>query len=170
MTRAWHAHPRRAARGALAVEAAFVLPVVIAGAMMFMELANIGLTIDMGNTALERALQGFRPQGAGGIDDAGMAARIRQRMAAASHGYLTESNISNVSVERFSSLDAMGKGGDDDSAQDAAAGTSPVPVWRVTVDIRKNFVTPIPRLLVQENAMFRYRYQQLLGYLPGEES
>ncbi|MET0268750.1 MAG: hypothetical protein ABW202_24430, partial [Duganella sp.] len=52
--------PVQRQRGALAVEAAFVLPVVLTGAMMVFELAYIGLTIDMGNTALERAIQQFR--------------------------------------------------------------------------------------------------------------
>ncbi len=156
-------------RGVLAVEAAFVLPVVIAGAMMFMELASIGLTIDIGNTALERALQEFRPAGAAGVDMDDMEDRIRQQMAAASHGYLTAGNIVEVSVERFSSLDAMGKGGD--SAADTSSSTQQqVPVWRVTVDIRKDFITPIPRLMALENTNFRYRYQQLLGYLPKETS
>jgi hypothetical protein len=167
---------RRATRGArqrgvLAVEAAFVLPVVIAGAMMFMELASIGLTIDIGNTALERALQEFRPAGAAAIDTDDMEARIRQQMAAASHGYLTASNIVEVSVERFSSLDAMGKGGESATADTSASTTQQqVPVWRVTVDIRKDFITPIPRLMALENTNFRYRYQQLLGYLPKEQS
>ncbi|GAB4063406.1 hypothetical protein [Uliginosibacterium sediminicola] len=160
---------RGAQRGVLAVEAAFVLPVVIAGAMMFMELASIGLTIDIGNTALERALQEFRPAGAAGVDMDDMEDRIRQQMAAASHGYLTAGNIVEVSVERFSSLDAMGKGGD--SAADTSSSTQQqVPVWRVTVDIRKDFITPIPRLMALENTNFRYRYQQLLGYLPKETS
>lgn len=156
----------RRQRGTLAVEAAFVLPVVIAGAMMFMELASIGLTIDIGNTALERTLQEFRPAGAAGIESDGMEARIRQQMAAASHGYLAESNIVEVSVERFSSLDAMGKGSNSEADTAQSSSQQQVPVWRITVDIRKDFITPIPRLLVMDNATFRYRYQQLLGYLP----
>lgn len=155
--------------GALAVEAAFVLPVVIAGAMMFMELANIGLTIDMGNTALERAIQAFRATDAETGETESMEAQIRQRMAMASHGYLSEANIASVSVERFSSLDEMGGGKTDEDEDSATTSTKRVPVWRITVDVRKDFITPIPNLLVTDNATFRYRYQQLLGYLPAEE-
>ncbi|MBT0570729.1 hypothetical protein KIK84_10340 [Curvibacter sp. CHRR-16] len=166
-------------KGALAVEAAFVLPVVIAGAMMFMELANIGLTIDMGNTALERAIQDFRTSSSKTSDIDSMEKQIRQNMAAASHGYLSQANIASVSVERFNSLDAMGGGQADEEDEDSSSSSgssssssqsssSSVPVWRITVDVRKDFITPIPRLLVMDNATFYYRYQQLLGYLPAE--
>ncbi|THF67576.1 hypothetical protein E6C76_02385 [Pseudothauera nasutitermitis] len=160
----------RLQRGALAVEAAFVLPVVITGTMMFMELANIGLTIDMGGTALERALQQFRQDDSGTLDTAAMEPLVRQRMAAASHGYLSEDNIASVNVESFNSLDAMGGGTTDEEEDDDEGGsTDRVPIWRVTVDIRKDFITPLPRLLVTESSVFRYRYQQLLGYLPAED-
>lgn len=160
--------PTRRQRGALAVEAAFVLPVVIAGIMVFMELANIGLTIDMGSTALERALQQFRSD-TSGLQSGTMESLVRQRMVNASHGYLSESNIASVSVESFSSLDAMGGGtsSTDDDTEDSDSSTE-VPVWRVTVDIRKDFITPLPRLLSIDSNAFRYRYQQLLGYLPTE--
>lgn len=173
-----HGRPARLAgnarqRGALAVEAAFVLPVVLTGAMMVFELAYIGLTIDMGNTALERALQQFRADPPAVLQPGSMQALLRQRMVAASHGYLEANNIAAVSVENFASLDAMGGGvpvaggnGNGDPTGDDNAG---VPVWRVTVDIRKEFITPIPRLLAIDSGAYRYRYQQLLGYLPGEE-
>lgn len=156
------AHRRPRQRGSLSVEAAYVLPVIIAAAMMFMELANIALAIDMGGTALERAIQQLRRDDGPALAAAEMESALRQRMAAASHGYLSEDNIATVSVERFSSLDEMGGGhAEEDRGDD-------MPVWRVTVDIRKDFITPLPRLLNLDSGAFRYRYQQVLGYLPAE--
>lgn len=174
--------PVQRQRGALAVEAAFVLPVVLTGAMMVFELAYIGLTIDMGNTALERAIQQFRADPANVLEAGRMQSLLRQRMVAASHGYLEDSNIAAVNVENFASLDAMGGGtasgtasGNDsgsgaEQSGGAASAATDVPVWRVTVDIRKDFITPLPRLLAIDSGAFRYRYQQMLGYLPAENS
>ncbi len=148
----------RLARGAVAVEAAFALPVIIAGAMMFIELGNIGLTIAMGGTALERAIQQLRAEAA----NAGtMELRMRKGMAAASHRFLDDTDIAAVAVERFTSLDAMGAGG---TAKGTASRT--VPVWRITVEIRKDFITPLPRLLGTGGTAFRYQYQQWLDNAP----
>lgn len=163
-------HARRFLRGqhgSLSVEAAYVLPVVIAAAMMFMELANIGLTINMGASALERAMQQFRQDGAAGLQDGGaIESLVRARMVAASHNYLDDENIATVEVERFASLDAMGGGGAEDETEAAAATLTNVPAWRIEVDVRKDFITPLPRLLGVDSGAFRYRYQQVLAYLP----
>jgi len=154
----------RGHRGSLSVEAAYVLPVVIAAAMMFMELANIGLTINMGASALERAVQQFRQDGAAGMQDGGaIESLVRTRMVAASHNYLDDENIATVEVERFASLDAMGGGAEDETQ---AAALTNVPAWRIEVDVRKDFITPLPRLLGVDSGAFRYRYQQVLAYLP----
>lgn len=156
--------PRRQ-RGSLSVEAAYVLPVIIAAAMMFMELANIGLTINMGASALERAVQQFRQDGPASLADGGaMESLLRERMAAASHNYLDESNIATVEVERYTSLDAMGGSTEDEEATPNAFSSQPA--WRIEVDIRKDFITPLPRLLGVDSSAFRYRYQQVLAYLP----
>lgn len=155
----------RGQRGSLSVEAAYVLPVVIAAAMMFMELANIGLTINMGASALERAVQQFRQDGAAGMQDGGaIESLVRTRMVAASHNYLDDENIATVEVERFASLDAMGGGSAEEETQ--AAALTNVPAWRIEVDVRKDFITPLPRLLGVDSGAFRYRYQQVLAYLP----
>lgn len=158
---------RNRQRGALAVEAAYVLPVIIAAAMMFMELANIGLTINMGGSALERAVQQLRRTDPAILTAEAMESRLRTDMAAASHGYLGEDNIAIIKVEQFSSLDQMGTGRTE--ADDASTKTD-VPVWRITVDIRKDFITPLPRLLAIDSSAFRYRYKQVLGNLPLSES
>lgn len=151
-------------RGALSVEAAYALPVIIAAAMMFMELANVGLTINTGASALERAVQQFRRDNLRGMpDDETMRTLLRERMVAASHHYLKAENIATVEIERFASLDAMGGGGEDDEEEALVAG---LPAWRIEVDIRKDFITPLPRLLGVDSRAFRYRYQQVLAYLP----
>ena len=168
-------------RGALAVEAAYVLPVVIAALMMLIELIHVGLTINMGSSALERALTQFRSETTlTQASISGMDGQLRQRMAAASHNYLTEDNIATVDIEHFVNLDALGggraskqanssgqSGGSDDIAAAMAAQTD-VPAWRIAVDIRKEFITPLPRLLGLDSNAFRYRYEQVLSYLPVE--
>lgn len=150
-----------AARGAVAIEAAFALPVIIAGAMMFIELGNIGLTIAMGGTALERAIQ---PLGAETAGAGAMALRLRKGMAAASHHFLDDTDIAAVAVERFTSLDAMGAGS---TAPAKGSASRNVPAWRITVEIRQDFITPLPRLLGTGGTAFRYQYQQ---WLPGATS
>jgi hypothetical protein len=163
---------RRHQRGAIAVEAAFVLPVVIVAAMMFIELANIGLTINLGASALERAVQQFRRDGVEDlIANGDLAGRVRERMVAASHGYLEADEVIEVEVESFASLDAMGGGSDNNSDEDdeSAVGiNSGIPAWRINVGIRKNYITPLVSLLGVENNTFGYRYQQVLSYLPGD--
>lgn len=156
-----------AARGALAVEAAFALPVIIAGAMMFMELGNIGLTIAMGNTALDHAIRRLHAEAAYAPDPTSMTQRVRLGMAAASHRFLDDSHIAAVAVERFTALDAMGAGS---AASAGRTASRAVPAWRVTVEIRKDFITPLPRLLGTGGTAFRYQYQQWLDKLPAQAS
>jgi hypothetical protein len=154
--------------GTLAVEAAFVLPVIITGAMMVMELAYVGFTVDIGSTALEHAVQQFRADASSSLEAGRAEPLIRERMVAASHGYLNDGNIASVNVESFASLDEMGGG--TPVTQKSNSNVRAVPILRITVDIRKDFITPLPQLLSISNGAFRYRYQQLLGYLPTESS
>ena len=165
--------PRGAAgrrRGVVSVEAAFVFPVLIIAAMVVMELANVALTIDMGEVALQRAVQQFRRNGA--PDDEGEDT-LRSAMADASQGYLTKANISTVSIERFDSLDAMGSDSEEEDEEDEDQGKSDFsrlpPAWRITVDIRKGFITPLPHMLLFFENEFHYRFEQVLSYLPNQE-
>lgn len=163
------ARRRRGSRGSLAVEAAYVLPVVIAAAMMFMELANIGLTINVGASALERAVQQFRQDGVTALQSGqGMQALLRERMARAAHNYLDEADIATIDIEPYATLDAMG-GGNAAGEEGGIGANTGVPAWRISVDIRKDFITPLPRLLGMDSNAFRYRFQQVLAYLPATE-
>lgn len=148
------------------MEAAFALPVIIAGAMMFIELGNIGLTVAMGSTALDRATQQLRTQTTGTVrpaDVGSLERRLRHGMAAVSHRFLDETDIAAVAVERFTSLDAMNAGR---TTTASAAASRTVPAWRITVEIRKDFITPLPRLLGTGGTAFRYQYQVWLDNLP----
>ncbi len=162
---------RSGSRGSLAVEAAYVLPVVIAAAMMFMELANIGLTINVGASALERAVQQFRQDGVTALQSGqGMQALLRERMARAAHNYLDEADIATIDIEPYATLDAMGGGNAAGTEGEGGMGANTgVPAWRISVDIRKDFITPLPRLLGMDSNAFRYRFQQVLAYLPATE-
>ena len=154
----------------VSVEAAFVFPVLIIAVMVVMELANVALTIDMGEVALQRAVQQFRRNGA--PDDEGEST-LRSAMAEASQGYLTQADISTVSIERFDSLDAMGAGSEEEGEEGKGQGGSDFsrlpPAWRITVDIRKGFITPLPRMLTFFENEFHYRFEQVLSYLPNQE-
>lgn len=155
--------------GVLAVEAAYVLPVVIAAAMMFIELAHIGLIINMGSGAFDRAVQQFRQDGVASLAAGGMEELLRQRISAESHNYLSEDEIATVDIQSYATLDAMGGGSASAKDGDAGARTN-VPAWHIAVDIRKDFITPLPRLLGVDSGAFRYRYEQVLAYLPQQES
>lgn len=158
----------------IAVEAAFAFPVIIIAAMIAMELANIALTINMGDIALQRAVQKVRNDDSWGTGGEGV---IRSYMIAASHGYVTDNNIVNVEVEEFESLDEMGQalaedgggGSSEDEKDEEENEDSTYPAWKITVDIRKDFITPLPRMLAAYDNDFQYRFEQILCYLPRQD-
>jgi hypothetical protein len=131
----------------VAVEAAFVLPVLIAGAMMFVELSHMALTIHRGSAALARAVEQFRRDAGLERPAARAEALLRARMAAAARTDLAPDSIVAVSLEPVATPDAP------EHSQPS--------LWRVTVDIRQAFVTPLPGLLSIDSDAFRYRYQQV---------
>ncbi|MFT4265836.1 MAG: hypothetical protein QM586_01225 [Xenophilus sp.] len=130
---------RHVCRGALAIEAACVLAVVIVAVMMLVELVHIGLTISMGHHALDNALQQLRHDDPSGPPASDMAARLRTLMVAGSHGCLGEDEIAVVRIDPYASLDEH-------------VGSA----WRISVDLRKRFVTPLPRLMGIRSQAFRY--------------
>lgn len=167
--------------GAIATETAFLIPVVLVGIMMFMELARIMLTISIGSTAMDAAIQSLRREDR--LDVASVKTLVAERMADRrySYGYLDPDDI-RIEVEHFDSLEALGGGqsvddraasgsvqGEDD---DAIRTSQSRPVWSITVDVRKQYITPLPTFLTLEDA-FRYRFKQVLGHLDeteGQES
>ncbi|WP_204524250.1 TadE/TadG family type IV pilus assembly protein [Corticimicrobacter populi] len=167
--------------GAIATETAFLIPVVLVGIMMFMELARIMLTISIGSTAMDAAIQSLRREDRLDVDS--VKTLVAERMADRrySYGYLDPDDI-RIEVEHFDSLEALGGGQsvDDRAASGSAQGedddairaSQSRPVWSITVDVRKQYITPLPTFLTLEDA-FRYRFKQVLGHLDeteGQES
>ena len=140
----------RDGRGVSAVETAFAFPVILAAFFIIVEFANMALTIQVGESAVSSALLRFRDAG-----ELGASAEndIRQGIAAYSFGYLKPSNVSRVTVEAYESLDALGNpGGTNGAGEDDEEGTaeadSSYPAWKVVVVISKDFITPLPRLIL----------------------
>lgn len=158
-------------RGVIATETAFLIPVVLVGIMMFMELARIVLTVGIGNTALNGAVHSLRQET--GLTPDTVKELVAERMVEQgfSYGYLLPGDV-EVAVEHFDSLEALG--GKESTAQTGEPQEDDIrpslsrPVWIITVDVRKPYITPLPTFLTLEN-VFRYRFKQVLGYLEQDE-
>ncbi|MFT4302882.1 MAG: pilus assembly protein [Desulfovibrio sp.] len=158
---------RHSQRGVISVEAAFAFPSIIMLAMIAFEFVNVVLTIDMGDVALQSAVQQARLEET--LTEDSFESVVRKGIVTLSHGYLTQDNITNVDVRRYSSLSTLrstGEEEDADSANEKGTKGTTFPAWKVTVDIRKPFLTPLPRLMAYTENEFEYRFEQVLGYLP----
>lgn len=158
-------------RGVIATETAFLIPVVLVGIMMFMELARVMLTVGIGSTAMDAAIQSLRSEST--LTEASIESLVAARMTDRqySYGYFEPGDI-DVMVEHFDSLEDLGGVGsiaekdkkDPDAADDPIKASQSRPVWSVTVDVRKKYISPLPTFLTLEDA-FRYRFKQVLGHL-----
>lgn len=158
----------RDGRGVSAVETAFAFPVILAAFFIIVEFANMALTIQVGESAVSSALLRFRDAGELGVSAEN---DIRQGIAAYSFGYLKPSNVSRVTVEAYESLDALGNpGGTNGEGEDDEEGTADAdnsyPAWKVVVVISKDFITPLPRLILTNRKDFTYRYERVIAYYP----
>ena len=153
----------RDGRGVSAVETAFAFPVILAAFFIIVEFANMALTIQVGESAVSSALLRFRDAG-----ELGASAEndIRQGIAAYSFGYLKPSNVSRVTVEAYESLDALGNPGGTNGEEGTAEADSSYPAWKVVVVISKDFITPLPRLILTNRKDFTYRYERIIAYYP----
>lgn len=151
-------------RGVIATETAFLVPLVLVGIMMFMELARVMVTITVGSTAMDAVVQSLRQEKSLTPDTVKQLIIDRMANKKFSYGYLSPKDI-EVEVDHYPSLDSLGiaNGAVQDGEELVPASKSRA-VWSITVDIRKNYITPLPRLLTLED-MFRYRFKQVLGYL-----
>ncbi|QTF10890.1 hypothetical protein HC231_19650 [Brenneria izadpanahii] len=150
----------RSARGAIAVEVAFLAPVVLVGVMMLFELARIGLVIAIGSAALDKAVQSFRLDDLNTGSAEQMATRLKERMVSAAYGYLQQDDLT-VSVLHFDNLSQLG-GLEIATDEDDADEVNTLPVWSVTVQIKKAFLTPLPEVLTLGDT-FRYQYKHVFG-------
>ncbi|RLM22569.1 hypothetical protein BIY28_09310 [Brenneria goodwinii] len=150
----------RSTRGVIAVEVAFLVPVVLVGVMMLFELARIGLVIAVGSAALDKAVQTFRLDDLDANGASVMETNLKERMIGASYGYLQEDDLT-VSVLHFDSLSQLG-GLEIASDEDDSGAANTLPVWSVTVQIKKAFLTPLPQVLTLGDT-FRYQYKHVFG-------
>lgn len=150
-------------RGVVAIEIAFLVPVVMIGVMMLFELARIGLIIAIGSAALDKAVETFHRDNQGNDNAEQMSLLLKQRMVDAGYGYLTERDLT-VNVLHFDNLNQIGGLTDssNDEAVEAEQNTTTLPVWSVTVQIEKAFITPLPEVLTLGDT-FRYQYKHVFG-------
>ncbi|MFP9231198.1 hypothetical protein A0E43_03200 [Pectobacterium cacticida] len=156
----------RSAQGVAATEVAFLVPVILVGVMMLFELARIGLVIAIGSAALDNAVQSFRLDDLATESEEQMANDLKKRMVEASYGYLQNSDLT-VSVLHFDNLNRLGglMTDEDDSAQskDSNEGiASSLPIWTVTVQLRKAFISPLPEVLKLGDT-FGYQYKHVFS-------
>ncbi|TYL40949.1 TadE/TadG family type IV pilus assembly protein [Dickeya sp. ws52] len=152
----------RSGRGVISTELAFLAPVMLVGVMMLFELARIGLVIGIGSVALDKAVQSFRFDALDTGTANEMTEQLRRRMVEAGYGYISDEDLS-VNVLHFDNLSELG--GLALSGQDEGQGSKNVqtlPVWSVTVQIKKAFLSPLPEMLSLGNA-FRYQYKHVFG-------
>lgn len=162
MPKRWRAHliAWRTAHGVISTELAFLAPVMLVGVMMLFELARIGLVIGIGSVALDKAVQSFRLDDVNNQDASEMTDQLRSRMVDAGYGYITADDLS-VSVLHFDNLSELGGLTISDEEQ-GEKNVQTLPVWSVTVQIKKEFISPLPEVLSLGNT-FRYQYKHVFG-------
>ncbi len=85
----------RSQRGSVAVESAFLLPVILTTAMMVFEIARYALIIVIGGLALDTALNGLRQRSDLVLSrDGDVGAIIKAGMLVAAYGYLDADGLS----------------------------------------------------------------------------
>lgn len=155
----------RAAHGVVATEVAFLVPVAMVGVMMLFELARIVLVIAVGSAALDKAVQGFRFDNLSAASPEQMSTRLKTSMVDSAYGYLSADNLT-VNVLHFENLNQLGgftaSGTASNDTPNGEENTTTLPVWSVTVQIEKAFITPLPEVLTL-GTTFRYQYKQVFG-------
>lgn len=134
--------------GRISLLTALVLPVLLAGGMMFVELAGIGLTVHAGRADLMQGLNALSAKELATLPPTQLAARLERDLDMRLWGVFHISAMRHLEVERL-------------MIPSPQKGMSQTPALRVTLNLRRDFITPIPRLLVSGNRSFRYRFQHL---------
>ncbi|WP_300002973.1 hypothetical protein [uncultured Cedecea sp.] len=144
--------------GVIATEVAFLCPVILVGVMMLFELVRVGLVVGVGSVALDKSVQSFRLDDLKASSPSQMADNVKSRMVDSSFGYLNDDDLT-VSVLHFDNLSHLGGlaiATEEEETEDN------LPVWSVTVQIKKSFLTPLPEVLSLGDA-FRYQYKHVFG-------
>lgn len=145
-------------QGVIATEVAFLCPVILVGVMMLFELVRVGLVVGVGSVALDKSVQSFRLDDLKSSSASQMADNLKSRMVDSSFGYLNDDDLT-VSVLHFDNLSHLGGLA---IATEEEETESNLPVWSVTVQIKKSFLTPLPEVLSLGDA-FRYQYKHVFG-------
>lgn len=147
-------------QGVIATEVAFLCPVILIGVMMLFELVRVGLVVGVGSVALDKSVQSFRLDDLKATSATQMADNLKSRMVDSSFGYLNDDDLT-VSVLHFDNLSHLG-GLTIATEEEEDATEGNLPVWSVTVQIKKSFLTPLPEVLSLGEA-FRYQYKHVFG-------
>ncbi|MCS3430171.1 hypothetical protein [Klebsiella sp. BIGb0407] len=148
--------------GVIATEVAFLTPVVLVGVMMLFELVRVGLVVGVGSVALDKSVQSFRLDDLKASTTTQMADNLKSRIVDSSYGYLNNEDLT-VSVLHFDNLSHLGGLAIATEEEEEEEETeSNLPVWSVTVQIKKSFLTPLPEVLSLGEA-FRYQYKHVFG-------
>jgi len=146
--------------GVIATEVAFLCPVILVGVMMLFELVRVGLVVGVGSVALDKSVQSFRLDDLKASSTTQMADNLKSRIVDSSYGYLNDDDLT-VSVLHFDNLSHLG-GLTIATEEEQEESESNLPVWSVTVQIKKSFLTPLPEVLSLGEA-FRYQYKHVFG-------
>lgn len=146
-------------QGVIATEVAFLCPVILVGVMMLFELVRVGLVVGVGSVALDKSVQSFRLDDLKASSTTQMADNLKSRIVDSSYGYLNDEDLT-VSVLHFDNLSHLG--GLAIATEEEEESEENLPVWSVTVQIKKSFLTPLPEVLSLGEA-FRYQYKHVFG-------
>jgi len=146
-------------QGVIATEVAFLCPVILIGVMMLFELVRVGLVVGVGSVALDKSVQSFRLDDLKASSTTQMADNLKSRIVDSSYGYLNDEDLT-VSVLHFDNLSHLGGLAIATEEEEESEGN--LPVWSVTVQIKKSFLTPLPEVLSLGEA-FRYQYKHVFG-------
>lgn len=144
----------------MAIEAVFLMPAVLAGALMLFEIVRMALIVVIGTLALETSLNTLRLAVSPPLNDRAFVQQVvTLGMVVASYGCLSPGDV-RVKVEAYPGLGEFGLGiGGQGSA-------TKIPIVVVDVNLELDWITPVPNL-VGFGGQFTHRYHQVLGNLYG---
>lgn len=146
----------RSQRGSVAVESAFLLPVILTTAMMVFEIARYALIIVIGGLALDTALNGLRQRSDLVLSrDGDVGAIIKAGMLVAAYGYLDADGLS-VQTRTYPGLSKFGDAGSD------AEKDPDYQVLTVEVVVDQDWITALPTFLGLPER-FSHTYRQVWG-------
>ena len=156
MRRVFRSGTARGQRGSVAVDSAFLLPVILTAAMLVFEIAHYALVIIIGGLALNTALNGLRERSDAAFAQGGdVGALIKADMLIAAYGYLNAGDLS-VRTRTYRSLAELG------GATSDAEKNPDFPMLTVEVVVDQDWITALPTFLGLPER-FSHTYRQVWG-------